>query len=109
MGILRQLSILVAMAALAHAQTLPADDAPAPPDSEITKILAQTTENALKYSRDLPDFICNQVTAAKSRSEWNEPALAHHRDIHGGAELHRAQGRLKDPYCKRQEGGAFGQ
>src|SRR5579864_610464 len=62
MGRLRQLGVLVAMAALAHAQAPPADDAPAPPDSEIAKILAQARENALKYSRDLPDFICNQVT-----------------------------------------------
>lgn len=59
---MRQISILLTVAATIYAQAPPADDAPPPPDREIIKILAQARENALKYSRDLPDFVCNQVT-----------------------------------------------
>ncbi len=49
------------LAAAAGAQTA-LDDTPPPAENEEKKILAQITENALKYGKDLPDFVCTKVT-----------------------------------------------
>ena len=41
---------------------MPLEDEPPPSDSDQKAILARITENALKYSTNLPDFVCNRLT-----------------------------------------------
>jgi hypothetical protein len=54
--------LLSAAKALAQSPPSPTDDAPAPSDADQRKILAQITENALKYRQTLPDFVCSKLT-----------------------------------------------
>lgn len=53
-----QLGVFLLLAAAASAQ----DDTTPPPESEQKEILAKITANALQYSRNLPDFVCNRIT-----------------------------------------------
>jgi hypothetical protein len=66
MGIHSKIVLGVLLAAAARAQTAtPAprvEDLPDPLESDQRKILAQITDNALKYNAQLPDFICAEVT-----------------------------------------------
>jgi hypothetical protein len=58
-----QFGAFLALACTAWSQAeVHVDDDPAPSDSEQKIILARVTENALKYSKDLPDFVCNKLT-----------------------------------------------
>jgi hypothetical protein len=46
----------------AKAAAKPPVEIPAPPPAEWKKVIQQATEHALNYSKQLPDFICTQVT-----------------------------------------------
>jgi hypothetical protein len=60
---IQQFSALLALSIIACAQTkVPLEDEPPPSDSDQKAILARITENALKYSKNLPDFVCNRLT-----------------------------------------------
>jgi hypothetical protein len=60
---LLQFGAFLALTCAACAQTtVRVEDEPAPSDAEQKTILARVTEAALKYSRDLPDFVCNKLT-----------------------------------------------
>jgi len=56
---MRQLILLALAAAAAHAQT---DPPPPPSDADQKKIIADVTAKALEYTKNLPNFICTQVT-----------------------------------------------
>lgn len=58
-----QFSAFLALASVAWAQAeVRVDDDPAPSDSDQKIIIARITENALKYSQELPDFVCTKLT-----------------------------------------------
>src|SRR5580704_7074881 len=60
---IQQFSALLALSIIACAQTkVPIEDEPPPSDSDQKAILARITESALKYSKNLPDFMCNRLT-----------------------------------------------
>ncbi|MGD1092318.1 MAG: hypothetical protein ABSB35_10035 [Bryobacteraceae bacterium] len=60
---IQQFGALLALSVIACAQTkVPIEDEPPPSDSDQKAILDRITQNALKYSNDLPDFVCNRLT-----------------------------------------------
>jgi hypothetical protein len=60
---IQQFSAFLALSFLACAQAkVPIEDEPPPSESDQKIILARITENALKYPKDLPDFVCSKLT-----------------------------------------------
>ena len=60
---IKQFSAVLVLACAAYGQsTVVMEDLPAPSDSEQKAILSRITENALTYSKDLPDFVCSKLT-----------------------------------------------
>jgi len=60
---IKQFGALLALSVIACAQTrVPIEDEPPPSVGDQKVILARITESALKYSKDLPDLVCNKLT-----------------------------------------------